>query len=137
MESTEAPRESVEKILARFFAGRGDVAAAYRFIDAHQIHRRRGSYVDIGVLLHPLVDHIRYEEIRLEIAEVLHVELNTAEVRVLILNDASANLCFDLVRQGEAVYSGSAEIQREFEGRIQADFLRSIDMPGRRLPGDF
>ena len=133
----EAPRESVEKTLARFFAGRGDVAAAYRFVDAHQIHRRGRWCVDIGVLLHPLVDHIRYEEVRLEIAEVLHVELNTAEVRVLILNDASANLCFDLVRQGEVVYTGSAEIQHEFEGRVQAEFLRSIDMPGRHLPEDF
>jgi len=70
------------------------------------------------------------DEKRIEIAQTLAVELNTPRVRVVILNDASPNFCYDLTRQGEVLFYGAPEILRNFESRVQADFLRGVH--GRR-----
>jgi len=114
----------------RFFAGRGDVAAVYAFPAPHCRRPDKEESVDLGVLLHPLVEQSRYDEKRIEIAEGLAVELNTPRVRVVILNDASSNFCYDLTRQGRVLYYGAPEILRGFESRVQAEFLRGVH--GRR-----
>ena len=118
------------RAVARFFAGRGDVAAVYAFPAPHCRCREKDESVDLGVLLHPLVEQSRYDEKRIEIAQSLAVELNTPRVRVVILNDASSNFCYGLTRQGRVLYYGAPEILRSFESRVQAEFLRGVH--GRR-----
>ena len=117
----------LDEALTRFFSERGDVAAVFRLPDAHA-YGRKGvpAGVDLGVFLHPLVAQCRYEETRLMLAEALAVDLNRTDVGVVILNDASSNLAFDLLRRCEMVYCGSENLLEEFRYRVQAEYFRSV-----------
>ncbi|MBN1827448.1 MAG: hypothetical protein JW958_14430 [Candidatus Eisenbacteria bacterium] len=130
MSGKEAIDETGRERVARFFSGRGDVAAVYTFPAPHCRRRDRDESVDLGVLLHPLVEQSRYDDKRIEIAQALAVDLATPHVRVVILNDASPNFCYDLIRQGKVLFFGATDILRAFENRIQAEFLRGVH--GRR-----
>ncbi|MFH1680236.1 MAG: hypothetical protein ABIH26_06275 [Candidatus Eisenbacteria bacterium] len=123
--------------IVRYFAARGEVVAAYRLPDALRHPSAGPSSIDVAVLLHPLVDQCRYEEFRLELAEGLAVEVNRPDVRVLVLNDASPNLGYDILRVSDPLYLGSEDVVAEFEARIQAEFLRSVHdraVPRRHSP---
>lgn len=114
------------QVLARFFGGRGEVIAAYRLPDAHRHPSAGPPPVDLAVLFHPLVDQGRYDEFRLVIAEGLAVELNRPDVRVVVLNDASPHLAYDVLRRSDALYAGPDDLVAEFGARVQTDFLRSV-----------
>jgi hypothetical protein len=126
MSVSSASGNEVRPALVRFFAARGEVVAAYRLPDAHRIPSAGPPPIDLAVLLHPLVDRCRYDEFRLEIAEALAVEMNRPDVRVLILNEASPNLGHEILRVGDPLFLGSDDLVREFEARVQTDFLRSV-----------
>lgn len=127
MNETGAPSREALRALARIFTARGDVTAVFRLPEAHQHADRPGPKTfDLGVLFHPLVDGNRYEELRLEIAALAAVELARTDIRVIVLNDMTPNLGYDLVRRGYPVYIGSDERVREYENRVQNEFLRSI-----------
>lgn len=114
------------KAIASFFASRGDVAAAYLFPNARQRHSGLQTSADLGILLHPLVEEARYEEKRIDIIHSLSVEMNSADIRVVILNDASANFCNDLIQSGEVIYFGSPKLLDDFENHIRTGYLRSL-----------
>jgi len=117
----------LDENLTRFFSERGDVAAVFHLPEAYAFPRpRREKGLDLGVLLHPLVAQCRYEETRLVLAEALAVELNRPDVSVVILNDASSNLAFDLLRRCAVVYCGSENLVEEFRYRVQAEYFRSV-----------
>ncbi|MFH1279672.1 MAG: hypothetical protein ABIK65_14990 [Candidatus Eisenbacteria bacterium] len=119
-------RETLRAI-PRIFAERGDVAAVFRLPDALRHPAFPGPRTfDLGVLFHPLVDGSRYEELRIEISEAVAVEVARADIRLVVLNDASPNLAYDLIRRGYPVYVGSEEQVRGFEIRVQTEFLRSV-----------
>ena len=137
MSNRPASEGELREGILRFFEERHDVAAAYLLPEAH--HRPgTPSPVDVGVLFHPLVERTRYEEARLEIGGGLAVELRLPEVRLLVLNELSPNLAYDMVRRGERIFNGSPDVADAFHDRVRADFLRSVH-PGdeRSVPANF
>lgn len=115
------------RALPRLFAERGDVAAVFRLPDAHRHPAFPGPRTfDLGILFHPLVDGSRYDELRIEITEAVAVEVGRADIRLVVLNDATPNLGYDLIRRGYLVYVGSEEQLRGYEARVRADFFRSV-----------
>jgi hypothetical protein len=126
MNAIPSPGNDVRRALASFFAARGDVVAAYRLPDEHRRPSAGEPSVAVAVLLHPLVDQSRYDEFRLEIAEGLAVELNRPDVRVLVLNQVSPGLGYDILQRSDPLYLGSDDWVREYEARVQMGFLRSV-----------
>ncbi len=116
----------MRKALQQICGAKSEVSLVYRLDEAHQRTGKKAPRADLGLLFADHVPIDRYEDLRLELTELIGVDLNTPYINVLILNGASANLAYSAIAQGELLYTSSDRERKSWEGRIRSEFLRTI-----------
>ncbi len=119
------------KGLARVFAARPEVVAAYVFGSVASGRARPDSDIDIGVLVDPKAvprDRLKY---RLRLIRDLGGALERFDVDVVLLNDAPPALAQNIIARGKLVFERSRAARIAFQIRTMNLFLDTEPM--RRL----
>lgn len=99
------------------------VVLAYLFGSVATGRPRRGSDVDVAVLLDPSVPAERFLDLSLEIARRLSTASGVANIEVVVLNDAPLPLRGRAVRERVVLYSRDEPLRVRFEGKVLKEFL--------------
>ena len=106
--------EEIYRIANKYFTEKGNAECVYLFgsFATGKIHSQ--SDVDFGVLLDGTVPPDKYFDYRLstmsDLARFFH-----CEVDVIVLNEVSSFLAFQILRDGRRVYEKQTRANREFE----------------------
>lgn len=117
--------------LARVFADRPEIVAAYVFGSVASGRTRPDSDIDIGVLVDPKAvprDRLKY---RLRLIRDLGGALERFDVDVVIMNDAPPALAQNIIARGKLVFERSRAARIAFQIRTMNLFLDTEPM--RRL----
>jgi uncharacterized protein len=131
---TQLPRLDEEALVA-FLATQPDIVAAYLFGSLASGRARADSDIDLAVWLPGDPDaRARYRR-KLQLMEAVE-RFADREVDVVILNNASPTLQFQVLRHGRRIYEGDRAARIDFEvyaGKVYADVKPMRDMFNRAL----
>ncbi len=120
-------------LLARYFAGRPEIIAAYLFGSRAEGVARPDSDVDIAVLADsPPKDSLRYRLAVMEDTRKI-VRLNT---EIVILNEAPMLMRFQVIQKGRVIFERDADQRALFEMHTASryyDYKRYFDFHARQL----
>ena len=91
------------EILSDIFASH-QVVLAYLFGSQAEGEARRSSDIDLAVLLNPAMPRERWFDVHLSLAGTVCDALGRNDVDVVVLNQATALLCMEIVRHGQIIY---------------------------------
>ena len=114
---------SFEKKLHRFFSGKKDVELVYLFGSSVKRGRSKLSDIDIGVYLFgglPKKERIR---IHLELIAGLTTLLKSNRIDLVIMNDASPVINFEIIRSNRPVFVRERDLKLDVEQRIMSHYL--------------
>lgn len=121
-----------EKI-ARVFANRPEIAAAYIFGSVASGRARPDSDIDIGVLVDPKAlpkDRLKY---RLNLMRDLGAALERFDVEVVLMNEAPPALAQNILAKGKRVFERSRATRVAFQVRSLNVFLDTETMRRHHL----
>ena len=111
-----------KKILAGYFADKPDVLCAYIFGSAARGKETAHSDVDIAVLFNDSVSSSEYTERQISLFVDLS-ELLCVNVDIIVLNQATPYLRFQVIQSGVKVYENPKRKDRAFEARSIVEFF--------------
>jgi predicted nucleotidyltransferase len=114
-------RERLESELRSFFAGRGDVAAAYLFGSSARGTAGTSSDVDIGVLF--IADPPKTLEGIQDLLEDRLTQLTQERVDLVILNDAPCDLVHRVLRDGILLCENDKSRRVAFEVKKRNEYF--------------
>lgn len=109
--------------LAGFFTFRSEVRVAYLFGSQARGMPGPMSDTDIAVLLDSEIGRKDYGRLKVELLTELTLILGTDRVDLVILNQASPVLAFEVVREGRVIYAPRPEALAGFRTKAIRDFL--------------
>ncbi len=109
--------------LAEFFALRSEVHVAYLFGSQARGTPGPMSDTDIAVLLASEIGQHDYGRLKVEFLTELTLILGTDQVDLVILNQASPVLAFEVVREGRVIYAPKPEALAGFRTKAIREFL--------------
>jgi predicted nucleotidyltransferase len=116
------------KEIARVFAARPEVVAAYVFGSVASGRTRPDSDIDIGVLLNPTGMPRNRLKYRLRLIEELGAALERFDVDVVLMNEAPPALAQNIIAKGQRVFERSRSARIAFQIRTLNVFLDTEPM---------
>lgn len=109
--------------LARFFSGKKHVELAYLFGSSAVGKNSKLSDVDIGVYLSDGLPKKERNQKRLELIAELTTLLKTDKIDLVIMNDASPAINFEIIRPNRPVFVTDQDLKIDVEQRIMSIYL--------------
>ena len=112
----------LEKIINVVFNNRVEVLLCYLYGSYVSGNRSEFSDIDLGILLDStLKKHYLYQvDLSLEIEKEFG---NKIEIDLCILNDATPQFLYNVIKNGNLIHSKNETLQHEFEIRVLYDYL--------------
>jgi uncharacterized protein len=100
-----------------------NIVAVYRFGSSARGHATGVSDIDIGILFRSAVDEARYFDLRLKLLTYIMEILGTEKVDVVILNQATPHLAYEVVSHGNLLLDNNPQQRAAFEADRIGRFL--------------
>jgi len=122
-------------LLKQFFEKKSYIKVAYLFGSQAEEKASPLSDVDIGVLIDEKMGKEQRLELKLELISELSKLLKTDKIDLIIMNNASINLNYEIIKCGKILFEKDAASRILFESMILSKYLdrryyekRSIDL---------
>ena len=106
---------SIKDGVIRSVSKRREIQAAYIFGSVASGRARRGSDVDIAVLLHPKSPHLKSLNYRLRLGAEIATAIGRSDIDLIVLNEAPPVLAHQVLSKGKLVFERSASARVKFQ----------------------
>lgn len=112
----------IKNITRNYFSAHKEVLCVYLFGSAAKGKENKFSDVDIAVLFDFAVDQEQYSQKKLSIMDNLSRSFDR-NVDVVVLNEASSFLKFQIIKNGLRIYEHPKRTTRDFEARAIMEYF--------------
>ncbi len=121
--TTPSEKEQIISSLREFFNSEHDVELVYLFGSVAEGKATATSDIDVGVYLSESLTKTQRFQRRVELISRLTTFLKTNEVDLLIINDSSPVLRFEIIRPNVLVLSRDDDLKTDVEQYIMSRYL--------------
>ncbi|WP_094227151.1 type VII toxin-antitoxin system MntA family adenylyltransferase antitoxin [Methanolobus psychrotolerans] len=116
-------KEQLIPILKEFFLGEECVELAYLFGSVSEGKAGARSDIDIGVYLSGTLTKVQRNHKRIELIGSLATLLKSDKVDLLVINDTSPVLSFEIIKPNVLVFERDQDLKVDVEQRIMSTYL--------------